>query len=347
MKQRRRIIIAGLCLLAGLVWWLWPSDRAPRTEPAPIATAPQPATQAPVGTALPSPTAPPPPSDPRSKEEVMSEKLGILNDQPIEFYGKVIDQRGEPVAGAKVRAGVMVEKMWMGGKIVDHYTTTDGAGNFAFRGLRGARMIIQPSKEGYEFKADNSRNFNYSLLNRESERHHPNSSTPEVFKLWKLKGAEPLAHSEINRVGAPVDGTPVVFDLLRGRKTTGDGDLIITIERNPIHIDRGQRFDWMATLEVPNGGLIELNDAYANEAPLEGYAAKVVIEMKSASPQWQSSAFRRFYFKSRGGTIYGRLTVDITANYEPPPTGVTLEAWVNPSGSRNLEYDPSKQAAAR
>jgi hypothetical protein len=342
MKKHLRIVIAGLCLLAGLVWWLWPSSPLPKIAPAIVAPSPQPDTQPPVAATSPSQTAPPPASDSRGKEEVMSEKLGILNDQPIEFYGKVIDQRDEPVGGAKVRAGVMVEKMWMAGKIVDYYTTTDGAGNFAFRGMRGARMLIQPGKEGYEFKADNNRNFNYSLLNRESERHHPDSSRPEVFKLWKLKGAEPLVHSEINRVGVPVDGTPVAFDLLKGRKTPEDGDLIVTIERSPIHIKRGQKFDWKATIEVPGGGLIELDDPYANEAPIEGYEGKVVINMQSASPQWQSSAFHRYYINSRGGKIYGRLTLDITANYEPPPTGVTLEAWLNPSGSRNLEYDPRK-----
>ena len=113
----------------------------------------------------------------------MSEKLSLLNDQPIVFYGKVIDQHGTPVVGAKVRGGVMVEKIWMGGHFVDHYTTTDAAGKFAFRGLSGAEIVIQPSKEGFEFKADINRNFNYSLLNRDSERHHPDPATPEVFFL--------------------------------------------------------------------------------------------------------------------------------------------------------------------
>lgn len=277
----------------------------------------------------------------------MSAKLKILNDQPIEFYGKVIDQRGEPVAGAKVRGGVMVEKIWMGGHFVDHYTTTDSSGNFAFRGLRGAEIIIQPSKEGYEFRADLNRNFYYSLIHPDNQRHHPKLAAPEVLTIWKLKGAEPLVHHEINRVGAPVDGAPVTFDLLKGRKTTGDGDLILTIERTPIHIQRGQRFAWKATLEMPSGGLLKMEDAYPNEAPLDGYETKVVIDMPSTSPHWQSSVFRRFYFKSRRDAIYGRMTIDLTADYEPPPTGVTLEAWINPSGSRNLEYDPAKQSPAR
>jgi hypothetical protein len=275
----------------------------------------------------------------------MSDTLAMTSLTPIEFFGKVIDQHDDPVPNAKVRGSAEIVKRWMNQEWDEHYTTTDANGFFQFLGLHGQSLVIVPFKEGYEFKSDTAL-FHYSPLYLGKERHYPNSSTPVVFTMWKQQGAEPLVHNEINRIGAPVDGTPIMFDLLKGRKTTVDGDLILTIERTPIHIQRGERFDWKATLEMPSGGLVKLEDAYANEAPMNGYETKIVIEMPSISPQWQSSVFRRFYFRSRGGTIYGRIAIDVTANYEPPPTGVTLEVFVNPSGSRNLEYDPIKQATA-
>ncbi len=241
----------------------------------------------------------------------------------------------------------MVEKVWMGGKFVDYHTVTDVAGNFAFRGLRGAEIVIQPSKDGYEFKADINRNFYYSSLHRDNERHHPDQSAPEVFIMWKSNGAEPLTHVRFDRVGVPVNGTPTSFDLLTGKKLASGGDVILKVKRQPEHIQRGNRFDWRAVIEVLGGGISELNQAYPNEAPADGYQAQFTIDMPASSAGWQSSVTRDFYVKARGGTLYARLTLRVTADYEPPPTGVTLEAFVNPSGSRNLEYDARKQAAVR
>ena len=37
------------------------------------------------------------------------------------------------------------------------------------------------------------------------------------------------------------------------------------------------------------------------------------------------------------------MKVQLTADYEKPPTHFEMEVYVNPSGSRNLEFDPAKQ----
>lgn len=63
----------------------------------------------------------------------MSEALAVLNHRPIEFYGKLVDQSGKPVGGAKVFADVMVAKAWMTGKGEFHYTATDENGLFPSR----------------------------------------------------------------------------------------------------------------------------------------------------------------------------------------------------------------------
>jgi hypothetical protein len=71
-----------------------------------------------------------------------------------------------------------------------------------------------------------------------------------------------------------------------------------------------------------------------------------VIETPADSPEWTSFVTRSFYLRSRGGQHYGRLVLDITADYEPTPTMMTLAAFVNPRGSRNLEYDDRKEIGA-
>ena len=276
----------------------------------------------------------------------MSEILAMTSRQAITFYGRVVDQHGNPLSGAKVRGNVKISRQWMEQKWDEHYTTTDNDGRFQFTGLHGQEFVVSPSNEGYDSK-ESSRNFAYSVLTPERERHRPDPSAPIVFRMWKLKGAEPLVHIEVDRVGVPVNGAPTSFDLLTGKKLPGGGDLVLKVGRQPEHIQRGQRFDWKAVIEVPCGGIAEMNDAYPNEAPADGYEAQFTIEMPANSKEWQSSVTRSFYVKARDGKLYARLTLRITADYEPPPTGVTLEAWVNPSGSRNLEYDPAKQASAR
>ncbi len=52
------------------------------------------------------------------------------------------------------------------------------------------------------------------------------------------------------------------------------------------------------------------------------------------------------FFKSRGGQNYGKVTINLMANYEPPPTHFEIDAYVNPAGSRNLEIDPKKVMTA-
>jgi|GEM_PF-6562615 len=37
------------------------------------------------------------------------------------------------------------------------------------------------------------------------------------------------------------------------------------------------------------------------------------------------------------------MTIDLDASRPQPPTYFNADIWVNPGGSRNLEYDPNKQ----
>lgn len=272
----------------------------------------------------------------------MSEALTRLNHRPIQFYGKVLDQNSAPVVAAKVTGGVMVQTKWMNGQITSYYTTTDQDGLFAFEGLAGRDISIWLEKGGYEFRNNDHTLFKYSALTTEAERHAPDANAPVVFTMWRQRGPEALVHTKLRRAGVPVDGNPVAFDMLTGEKTFDEGDLVVKLERSPVHVQRGQRFDWKATIEIPSGGLQEIKDAYPNEAPVEGYKSSWVTHMRADSTEWQSSISGSFYIKSRGGQTYARMNLRITVDYEPPPVVLTFEAYVNPHGSRNLEYDSNR-----
>jgi hypothetical protein len=64
--------------------------------------------------------------------------------------------------------------------------------------------------------------------------------------------------------------------------------------------------------------------------------------MTAADPSWQEQISRTFYIKSRDGKVYGHFHVNIIPNYNDTSV-FDMESYVNPAGSRNLEFDPSKQ----
>jgi hypothetical protein len=276
-----------------------------------------------------------------NKEQQMSSILAIDSLQPIEFYGRVIDQHGNPVIGAKVRGAAEIVQRWMDQKWDEHFTETDGNGYFHFSGLHGQSLVVSPSKEGYEYKSNNVV-FSYSGLTLKKERHEPNPKKPVVFTMWKLKGAERLIEINIHDY-IPCDGTAMNYDMQHSKKTAGDGNLIVKLIRNPLTGIRGKHFDWKITLEIPSGGLVELNDLYPNEAPVQGYGQTAVIDMPSNAPNWTPAILRSYYFKS--GEYYGRILLNSTVDFDPPPTVLRIKGYINQTaGSRNLEYDPNKQA---
>ena len=280
----------------------------------------------------------------------MSETLAVLNHRPIEFYGKLIDQSGIPVGGAKVFADVMVAKAWMAGKGEFHYTATDENGLFTYKGIEGRDIAFGFEKPGYEYRTDRSKMalFKYSLLTPAGERHHPDPGAPVIFTIWKLTGPESLIRGD-KFLGIKADGTPFTVDLVKGRKCEGrlgDGDLVVAISQPP-QIAVGQRFDWSFSIEAIGGGLIEAVDPqYLNEAPVEGYKPQMSQEVKATDRDWSEVVRKTFYVKSRNGNQFARVIAEIHANYQGAAV-FSVRYLLNPRpGSRNLEYDPSKEVSA-
>ena len=96
---------------------------------------------------------------------------------------------------------------------------------------------------------------------------------------------------------------------------------------------------------MPKGGLLKREDAFAFEAPQEGYAASNTNDMPaSLGNQWRSFAERSYFIKFDDGTF-------ARANLEMHAAGdhfVVWESFFNPKpGSRNLESDAGKKASFR
>jgi hypothetical protein len=47
------------------------------------------------------------------------------------------------------------------------------------------------------------------------------------------------------------------------------------------------------------------------------------------------------YVKARNGNVYGRIDLTFSVNQEI--AGINMQTWINPDGSRNLEYNTKYQ----
>lgn len=276
-----------------------------------------------------------------TKEEAMVaiaiNKSSPADNSNVDTYGKVIDQYGEPVADAKIRGYLEFEE-----KSIKEYrdTISDTQGQFKFIGLHAKGLTMVPEKAGYEFNSTISPN-----VNRPSN-YIPAQNNPLVFTMYKLRGGEPMKHIQINS-DVPCDDSIRLFDLLSNVQQN-TGDLMVKLTRNPLNRgakEWGKPFNWTATFTITNGGLVEIpdNTTYPYEAPLMGYQTVITWNFPTNMVGWDSHISRNYYFKSQNGQAYGRMKLEIWAGGRTPEMTFSADIYANPSSSRNLEFDPSKQ----
>jgi hypothetical protein len=198
----------------------------------------------------------------------------------------------------------------------------------------GAGISAWPSKPGYEL-AGYGEGYKGPVGNKTSP------TDRAIYTMWKERGPEPMIHVDTHTY-IPCDGSEMQIDLLSGKKTP-DGDLIVKLIRDPVEIIRGKPFNWSVTLEIQNGGMQVITNMYPNEAPIDGYQSKFAFNFSANMQTWTSDFGKSFYFKSKDGKIYGRIVINIKADFQPPPTYFGTEIYANPAGSRNLEFDYKKQ----
>lgn len=263
-----------------------------------------------------------------------------------DFYGKVIDQYGQPVAAVNV-TGWLRSDTGIGitdEKVEEFKTQTDTNGLFQFTGLHGARFGQKVGKDGYEMRDE-------GYISQAGSKTSPNDRA--IFMMWKLRGAEPMSYAQTYSF-VPWDGSFKRFDLYKSQTDEAwnhhplgtNGELMVKVTRGIAFTNNGiQEFNWTATLEITNGGLLAFNDPYPYIAPTEGYQTSVTLDGPTNFVDWGNGLRQGFYFKSKGGQVYGRMVIRMSAgrNY----AGFDAEIYANPNDSRNLEFDYNKEIRVR
>lgn len=272
------------------------------------------------------------------------EKLkGILEskDVPVSFFGRVVDQDGNGIAGVQI---LMSVRQWglggtfdsWGNKFPKFNRVTDSNGSFSLEGTSGDSLTVESvSKNGYRLSTKTQMGYGYG---ESSAPHHPDQQNPIIIKMWKLgEKAQLITGSKF--WGIIPDGRTYTMDFIRQMKLESEntsGDIRFRLMR-PAQIKPREKFDWSFEIEVVQGGVIQTQDDFMYSAPETGYQSKYEFSMSTNNPSWKREMDgMQFYFQSRNGSVYGQFTVDIIPDYNEQSV-FDVKFSANPNGSRNLQ----------
>jgi hypothetical protein len=248
---------------------------------------------------------------------------------PIEFYGKAMDQYGNPVPSATVKL------YW--GKGTNLMMQTQQDGSFILSGATGAGLDVRLYKDGYDEGLQSYGSFDYINF-FEVKFHLPNPTNPVIFRLQKLENPEPMYVSSTS-LKLDVTNTVVWVDVCTGEKgATGDIGFSIVRDEFPGKQETGYTLN---VLTQPGGGVVITNEEFMFHAPESGYSPQKTIPHRPSGPNdhsFQPSMEFKLYLKTADAK-YAAIKVEV-GQYQRPAAYVDLVMCFNPSGSRNLELGP-------
>jgi hypothetical protein len=261
-------------------------------------------------------------------------KIKEAYSAPIAFFGRVLDQNGNPIPEAAVHYSIEDKYFKNGSK---REGLSDAGGFFQIEGVSGAGIWVNVAKSGYDGTDRSGASFGYGVP---SGNRPPSKEYPAIFVLRKKAVADPLIRLSGRQFEIPKNGEPRGIDLTNGKSRPGD-EAQIEVESwvNDEVKGASQRFDWQCRLTVPGGGLMQ-RDQGNFEAPAEGFKPSDEFKFSKSDSNWSSSAEREYFLKLRDGN-YARIHFQMMAGGHY--NFFVIESYLNPSGSRNLEFDPSKE----
>lgn len=264
----------------------------------------------------------------------------MANLQPLHIYGSVVDQYGQPVEGAKVRVS------WTEVRIPpdpgqSKWIETDKSGNWEITIDKPGRASVRDiEKDGYQFDRKTSPYF--AAPNREALIRQTTKQNPLVLTMRKKGDSTFLVHNK-GRVDFVPPGGVQRIDLLEKRAfrvTDMEGEVDVSpwdVQIKATFSEEEQQWKFaMATSDQDGVGIL-VTEGALYEAPLDGYGAE---HHESMSLDEDGKSLTLF-IKSRTPSIYSRLTIRFNLGKER--CILSYESWVNPYGSRNLEYDTELQ----
>ncbi len=274
----------------------------------------------------------------KSKEETGSKEMLDREAQkrlliesanvPIKFWGKVVDQEGNPLGNVTVKYRVQRSAIFSssGNSIVGSVESSPD-GLFSISNVRGATLEMEDFvRNGYRIMSNQQVNFGYS---RTPEVYKPTANSPRIY-IMETKYFPVSVTSVSQQLRLPWDGKPIRIDLDSG-KPSPSGKLVLTASRTAAT----GRFGWILSLTVEGGELKEAESGAAFIAPEDGYHPTWECGYKAEDKPWRLGRDADVYYRINGK--YGRLKLQIYAHAGPNDVSIHFERFVNSSGGRNTE----------
>lgn len=275
-----------------------------------------------------------------SRAERMMEMAKSRN-MPIEMYGKVIDQYGMPVEGAKVHMVIAGGgEMAPGTGLI--YVITDAVGRFVVKGRGNQIQILRvehPNVAAYlTLDPSDEKRIVGRLLRAGDPYHHGEEHSwmsylqpqaPLILDVWRVNTFEDVKFGSGGFYPVP-NGKP---SELRG--------IVVSCKRDAKEQGkhwRQQQGSWSITFRPINGGIQETNDVYTNEAPQSGYQSELTIAMQRGQPGYKPNIYpgRRFYYTAYDGKWHGSFEATFDPFMYEKECRVNVDYKYNTSGSRSL-----------
>ena len=243
-----------------------------------------------------------------------------IDNSPIDFWGKVVDDKGSPVAGAT--ATIAISGNPVGGAPPAFSLPSDAGGLFSLTGRKGLGIQVSVAKDGY-YPAP-TLNLDYAVKGTANQP-FPTAEYPSLFVLI-AKGPTPaLIHKQI-RVPLLLNGTPVEINLALGKvAAAGRGDLKVETWVLGKGVNSGHNYSWKCRVTVPEGGL-QAQTGTDFKAPLTGYSPQDEEIMEAEATTW-SGRMQRQYVLVISGKRYVSLHFQMITGWK---NYLDLDYFLNP-----------------
>jgi len=264
------------------------------------------------------------------------QKFQRLKMGKFDYYGKVIDQYGEPVVGVSLDAKIAYYPFIPNGNFYPSYRhqtlKTDAEGKFSIVGEKGSGIFISHfSNSEYEFWSPKLSGFTFSRVGIEGLKKVGDPDKPVIYPAWKKSEAEPLSDGDYSHFSQ----TSGFFEPINIRGlSTG---LFVKFDLDP----NGRPYkpeNWKISIKANDGGIVESNnEIFMYIAPESGYKPVWSKAYVKGSKGFTDEDTKKFYFRS--GNNYGRLEINYVAYYRKGVTGnLRIKYGFNrKGGSRNLQ----------
>lgn len=339
--KRLRLLIVLLCVLViGSAVYIATTPQRSTTPPSPVVQTPVPDRTPTAANALPTPVnGQPPTGGPVKNEPDRNAILGFAKElmKPISFWGKVVDEKGNPVEGAAME--------WIANNNPNPYgtgtkgSTTSGADGMFSVQSHGIGLYVKASHPDYyemptKMRGKRGSYGGFSNAEKLGNTDSPmgTQDDPAILVLRKKGELVPLIKAE-NFVRVPRTGSPVEIKLETAQPAAG-GDLKVEAWTNDQAKNAAGHYDWRCRISVPNGGLIERKGQFDFEAPADGYKPSDEINMPQLAERWQPQESREYFVKLADGR-FARVQIEMVAGGDH---FFSISSYLNPTpGSRNLE----------